>query len=460
MTVNLMDALPQMSYQMELPFECRGEAPRVEGSEEASTAVDRETRPGTPSLLEEVLGRRNLHEALKRVERNGGSAGIDGMTVDELAPWLKSHWPQVRSDLLSGQYRPQPVKRQEIPKSGGGVRQLGIPTVLDRFLQQALLQILQPRIDPTFSKHSYGFRPGRRAHDAVRQAQGYLQAGYRIVVDVDLESFFDRVNHDVLMSRLARHVADKAVLGLIRRYLEAGVLVNGVKVDRYEGTPQGGPLSPLLANVLLDEVDKELERRGHRFVRYADDCNVYVRSRRSGERVMAWLRHAYGRLRLRVNEEKSAVGGDLERPFLGFAFWVNREEVVRLKVSAKARKAMTDRVRKITCRRCGRSLEQVVEKLRRYLAGWKCYFHLSDTPRIFRGLDKWIRRRLRALQLKHWKRGPTAYLAMRERGVPPAVARMTAACIRSWWRGAGTQGMHMAMPNTLFDKLGVPKLAT
>ncbi len=282
--------MPQMSNeQLELPFESRGAAPRGERSEEASKAGSGNERPGTSGLLVKVLGRQNLFAALHRVKQNRGSPGIDGMTVEELPEWLKTNWPRVREQLIAGTYQPSPVRRHEIPKSGGGKRQLGIPTVLDRFLQQALLQVLQPRIDPTFSEHSHGFRPGRRAHDGVRKAQRYIQDGRCWVVDLDLENFFDRVHHDVLMERLSRRIADKSVLRLIRRYLEAGVLANGVKVDRHEGTPQGGPLSPLLANVLLDEVDKELEKRGHRFVRYADDCNVYVRSRRAGDRVMAWL---------------------------------------------------------------------------------------------------------------------------------------------------------------------------
>lgn len=448
--------MPQMSHQMELPFEARGEAPQSERSEEASTARSGNERPGASGLMVEVLGRRNLHAALKRVRQNKGSPGIDGMTVEELPEWLRANWDRIRNELIDETYRPQPVLRQEIPKRGGGVRQLGIPTVLDRLIQQALLQVLQPRIDPTFSEHSHGFRPGCRAHDAVRKAQQYVREGRCWVVDVDLESFFDRVNHDVLMSRLSRHTADKTVLRLIRRYLEAGILVNGVKVDRYEGTPQGGPLSPLLANVLLDEVDKELEKRGHPFVRYADDCNVYVRSQRAGERVMSWLRQALARLRLRVNEQKSAVDLVQRRTFLGFAFTYGAEP--RITVAMKAREAMKARIRELTRRNRGRSMHQVAEDLRRYLMGWKSYFRLVETPSVFNHLDGWIRRRLRALQLKHWKRGTTAYRELRALGAPHDIAAKAAAHTQRWWWNSKTK-VQVALPNCFFDKLGIPRLA-
>lgn len=445
--------------QMELPFEVRGEAPRAERSEETLTADHGVERPGASGLLAEVLGRRNLHAALKRVKQNKGSAGIDGMTVEELPEYLRVNWERLREKLISGTYRPQPVKRQEIPKTGGGTRQLGIPTVLDRFIQQALLQILQPRIDPSFSEHSHGFRPGRRAHDAVREAQRYIEEGRCWVVDVDLESFFDRVNHDVLMERLSRRILDKPVLKLIRHYLEAGILVNGVKVDRHEGTPQGGPLSPLLANVLLDEVDKELERRGHCFVRYADDCNVYVRSHRAGQRVMAWLCEAYAKLRLQVNESKSAVDRASQRSFLGFCFWYGAGRAVKRRLSPKAKKVMKTRVRQITRRSRGRSLEQIAVQLRSYLLGWKGYFRLVETPGVLRDLDKWIRHRLRAIQLKHWKRGKTIYRELRRRGLSHDAARQVAANSRRWWRNSGKK-VHIALPNTLFDQLGVPRLST
>ncbi len=372
--------------------------------------------------MEEVVQRSNAKAALKRVRQNKGSPGVDGMTVDELPEYLVEHWETIREELLAGTYQPKPVKRQEIPKSGGGVRELGIPTVLDRLVQQAILQVLQPRFDPTFSEHSHGFRPGRRAHDAVCEAQRYIQDERRVVVDVDLEKFFDRVNHDVLMGKLSARIEDKRMLGLIRRYLEAGVMANGVVVERFEGTPQGGPLSPLLANVLLDEVDKELEKRGLSFVRYADDLNVYVRSKRAGEDAMQTLRRLYARLRLRVNEAKSAVARPHDRKFLGYSFWVAKGREIRRRVAPKALAAMKERVREITTRNGGMSMDRVIAELRSYLTGWKAYFRLAETPRVFRDLDEWIRHRLRLVQLKQWKRGKTVYREMRARGVRPDLA--------------------------------------
>lgn len=446
-----------MTGQLELPFPGRGEAPRGGRSDEAPRAANETGHSGASGLLEAALSRRNLKAALKRVKGNKGSPGIDGMTVGELAEYLLGNWQRLREEILSGSYRPQAVRRQAIPKSGGGVRELGIPTVLDRFIQQALLQVLQPRFDPTFSEHSHGFRPGRRAHDAVRAAQRYVQEGRRWVVDVDLEKFFDRVNHDVLMERLSRRVSDRRVLALIRRYLEAGVMANGVVVERHEGTPQGGPLSPLLANVLLDEVDKELERRGHAFARYADDCNVYVRSKRAGDRVMELLRRLYGRLHLRINESKSAVARATARPYLGFAFWVGPGRVVRRRVSPKALGAMKDRVRRITRRTRGRSLPQVCADLRSYLGGWNEYFRLAETPGVLADLDEWTRHRLRALQLKQWKRGRTIYRALVARGLSSHRAAQVAANGRRWWKNSA-MGLHRAMPNSLFAGLGVPRL--
>jgi RNA-directed DNA polymerase len=310
----------QKAAQAELPLEAKGEAPTDQRSGESPAAIPGDERSGLDQLMEQVVERDNAKAALKRVKRNKGSPGVDGMTVDELVPYLRVHWPAVREQLLAGTYQPQSVRRHEIAKKGGGIRQLGIPTALDRMIQQAILQVLQPIFDPTFSQHSYGFRPGRSAHDAVNAALGYIREGRSWVVDVDLEKFFDRVNHDVLMGRLAKRISDKRLLRLIRRYLEAGLMADGVVVERSEGTPQGGPLSPLLANALLDEVDKELEKRGHAFARYADDCNVYVRSPRAGERVMQTLRRLYARLRLRVNESKSAVARPWERKFLGYSF--------------------------------------------------------------------------------------------------------------------------------------------
>jgi len=450
---------PQMSRQLELPRWGRDEIPRAERSAEAPTATHGNERSGASDLMERVCERANLQAALKRVRKNKGSAGIDGMTVNELAEHLRTHWPALRERLLAGTYQPSPVRRHAIPKSGGGLRELGIPTVVDRFIQQAILQVLGPRFDPTFSQHSYGFRPGRSAHDAVVQAQRYVNEGRRFVVDVDLEKFFDRVNHDVLMGRLAKRIEDKRVLGLIRRYLEAGVMANGVATERHEGTPQGGPLSPLLANVLLDEVDKELEQRGHAFVRYADDCNVYVRSRRAGERVMELLRRLYAGLRLRVNEAKSAVDRPQNRKLLGYSFyWGRRAEGVKRRVAPKALTAMKDRVRELTRPTRSQSLARVAEDLRTYLTGWKNYFRLADTPKVFRELDEWIRHRLRALQLRHWKRGRVTYRELRARGVSEQTAAYVAANTRRWWKNSA-MAIHIAFPIRHFDELGVPRLA-
>lgn len=414
---------------------------------------------GRANLLEEALERRNVERAWKRVKANGGSAGVDGRSVEATAEYLRAHWPRLKRELLDGTYRPEPVRRVAIPKPSGGERELGIPTVVDRLIQQTLLQVLQPSIDPQFSDHSYGFRPGRRAHDAILRAQDYVEAGYRIVVDVDLEKFFDRVNHDVLMNRLARRITDKAMLRLIRRYLDAGVMAQGVVIARHEGTPQGGPLSPLLANVLLDEVDQELERRGHRFVRYADDCNVYVRSQAAGERVLASLRRLYGRLKLRINEAKSAVASVFERTFLGYAFGRTPDEQrVKRKVAAKALDRLKDRLRQLTRRTRGRSIEQVVEDLRGYLFGWKAYFHLAQTRSVFATLDEWLRHRLRSLHLKHWRRGRTAYRELRALGASPGHAASVAARTGRWWRNSA-MALNAILTVAYFDRLGVPRLA-
>jgi RNA-directed DNA polymerase len=446
--------------QLELPLEGRGEAPKGKRSGEADLAMDRLGRSGDDDvrLMERVVERGNLLRALKRVRRNQGSPGVDGRTVDDLPVDLRAHWPAIREQLLTGRYQPNVVQRCEIPKPGGGVRQLGIPTVLDRFIQQAVLQVLQPMIDPSFSEHSFGFRPGRSAHGAVCQAQRYVQAGRRWVVDVDLEQFFDRVNHDVLMGKLAMRIADGRVLRLIRRYLEAGVMANGVVLERHEGTPQGGPLSPLLANVLLDAVDKVLERRGHRFVRYADDCNVYVGSRRAGERVMQGLVGLYAGLHLRVNAAKSAVARVWERPFLGYSFWVAAGRVVKRRVSPKALQTMKERVREITSRSGGRSVAQVAAALRSYLVGWQGYFRLADTPGVFADVDKWLHRRLRMLILKQWKRGTTAYRALRARGLSDRSARAAAAHVSRWWGMATHGALNTAFPVRYFESLGVPRL--
>lgn len=409
--------------------------------------------------MERVVERGNALAALKRVKQNQGSPGVDGMSVEELPAHLRAHWPKLREQLLAGEYKPRPVKRQEIPKPGGGVRTLGIPTALDRFIQQAILQVLQPILDPSFSRHSYGFRPGRSAHDAVEAARRFIQEGRHWVVDIDLEAFFDRVNHDVLMGRLAKRIEDKRLLKLIRRCLEAGMMCNGVVMDRREGTPQGGPLSPLLANVLLDEVDRELEKRGHGFARYADDCNVYVRSQKAGERVMESMKALYGKLRLKVNESKSAIAKVWERKFLGFGFWVAPGGEVKRRVAPKAWDAMKSRVRQITRRNGGRSMAVVVGELGRYLRGWKEYFRRAQTPKRFAELDGWVRRRLIAVQLKQWRQGTTVYRELVARNVPPPKAKAAAAHARRWWRTAQHGALNIAFPNGCFIPLGLPRLA-
>lgn len=436
----------------------RGEAEPGSGRDEARLARHEPEGSGRGDLLTRALARANLELAWKRVKANRGSAGVDGLTIPETAERLKACWPQIRETLLDGSYRPQPVRRVQIPKPGGGMRELGIPTVTDRLIQQALLQVLQPRIDPGFSDHSHGFRPGRRAHDAVLQAQRYVQDGYRVVVDVDLERFFDRVNHDILMDRLSRRIDDPAVLRLIRRYLQAGILDGGVVMERYEGTPQGGPLSPLLANVLLDEVDKELERRGHRFVRYADDCNVYVRSQKAGERVLDGLKKLYDRLHLKVNEAKTTVAPATGRKFLGYELWRSAGDRIKCAVAAKAKETFKQRIREMTRRSGGRSLLEVVERLRAYVPGWKAYFQLAQTPRVFRELDEWLRHRLRALQLKHWRRGTTMYRELLALGASETDARSIAANSWRWWHNSRLL-LNRAMPIAYFDRLGVPRLS-
>ena len=461
-TVHHDKAMHQKSIeQIELPLEGRGEAPGAERSGEAASAVQGDERSGldTVSLMERVLEGGNLRRALQRVQQNEGSPGVDGLTVEELPAYLKRHWSAIREQLLTSRYQPSAVKRVDIPKPGGGVRLLGIPTVLDRFIQQAVLQVLQPLIDPTFSESSYGFRPGRRAHDAVCQAQRYVQSGRRWVVDVDLEKFFDRVNHDVLMGVVARRLTDARIRTLIRRYLEAGIMVSGVVMERQEGTPQGGPLSPLLANLLLDGVDKELERRGHRFVRYADDCNVYVRSKRAAERVMEGLVALYANLKLRVNPTKSAVALAWKRSFLGYSFWVAAGKIVKRRVAPHALDKMKERIREITSRNGGRSLARVAKELRSYLVGWKNYFRLADTPGVFTDVDKWLHRRLRMLLLKQWKRGRTMYRELQRRGVGGAALGIAARYGRSWWHVAAHKALQIALPGRYFESLGVPRLA-
>jgi group II intron reverse transcriptase/maturase len=434
-----------------------GEAAGEAVSDEARGPRRATERTGS-ALLQAALTRDNLLQAWKRVKANKGSAGADGLDIDQTAGHLKTAWPEIRERLLRGSYRPSPVRRVTIPKPDGGQRELGIPTVTDRLIQQALLQVLQPLLDPSFSEHSYGFRPGRRAHDAVKAAQAYVQSGRRVVVDVDLEKFFDRVNHDILMDRLGKRIGDAAVLRLIRAYLDAGIMSDGVVMQRYQGTPQGGPLSPLLANVLLDEVDRELQRRGHCFVRYADDCNVYVRSAKAGERVMALLRRLFARLRLTVNETKSAVAGVFGRKFLGYSLWAARGGEIKRRVADKPMATFKQRVRQLTRRSGGRSMAEVVERLRPYLLGWKAYFGLAQTPKVWRELDKWLRHRLRAIQLKHWKRGTTMYRELRALGASEQTARRVAANSRCWWRNSAMD-LNRVLTIAYFDRLGVPRLS-
>lgn len=434
-----------------------GEAAHASARDEA-TCPRHETGSTGSALLLAALTRENLQQAWKRVKANKGAAGVDGRDIPETARYLQTAWPLIREQLLQGTYRPSPVRRVTIPKPEGGERELGIPTVTDRLIQQALLQVLQPLLDPTFSDHSFGFRPGRSAQDAVVRAQAYVQSGHRIVVDVDLEKFFDRVNHDILMGRLQKRVGDVGVLRLIRAYLNSGIMQDGVVVSRHQGTPQGGPLSPLLANVLLDEVDKELERRGHCFVRYADDANVYVRSQKAGERVMVLLRKLYDKLYLTVNETKSAVGSVFGRKFLGFSFWVAPKGQIKCKVAAKARASYKQRIRQLTRRSGGRSMAEVIEKLRSYVLGWKAYFRLSQTPRVWQALDEWMRHRLRASQLKHWKRGKTMYRELKALGATETVARRVAGNARSYWRNADRL-VKTVLTIAYFDRLGAPRLS-
>ena len=413
---------------------------------------------GTGGLLEAALTRQNLQLAWKRVKANKGAAGVDGLDIEQTARMLQTRWPDIRQALLAGSYRPRPVRKVLIPKPDGSQRELGIPTVTDRLIQQALLQVLQPLIDPTFSEHSHGFRPARRAHDAVKAARAYVQSGKRVVVDVDLAKFFDRVNHDILIDRLKRRIDDAGVIRLIRAYLNAGIMDGGLVIDRHLGTPQGGPLSPLLANVLLDEVDKALQARGYSFARYADDCNVYVSSTKSGERAMAYLRKLYGDLKLQINEAKSAVGSALGRKFLGYELWMAKGNEVKCAVAHKALDDFKARIRQLTRRSGGRSMVQVVEKLRSYLLGWKAYFGMAQTPKIWRALDEWLRHRLRAIQLRHWKRPRTIYRELKALGASEDVANQVAGNCHRWWRNSNGV-IKRVLTIAYFDRLGVPRLS-
>jgi len=436
----------------------RGEAPIAGdlGAEPVVAATEPESPAATMYLMDEVCERENLVRAWQRVRDNKGAPGVDGMTIDDAKSYLSEHWPDIRSQLLAGTYQPQPVKRVEIPKPDGGVRKLGIPCVVDRLIQQAVLQVLQKRWDPTFSEHSYGFRPGRSAHQAVAQAQEYVAEGYNVVVDLDLEKFFDRVNHDILMASVAERVADKRVLKLIRAFLNAGVMEGGLVSQVVEGTPQGGPLSPLLSNLVLNDLDEELERRGHRFCRYADDCNIYVRSRRAGERVMISVgRFLTDKLRLKVNEAKSAVARPEERSLLGFSISNDGSE---RRIAPKALARFKARIREITSRTRGKSLPQIVEELRSYLIGWRNYFGFCQTPRVLTNLEAWIRRRLRMYLWRQWKHGPNRFKELRRRGVQKFLAAVAAGSPTGFWRMSRHPALQKAVRNHVFDSLGLPRI--
>lgn len=449
----------QLQRVLAFTDEGKSEAPKArrEGTESSTADCEIESPAGREQLMEEVCERENLKQALRRVKANKGSAGIDGMKVAELPGYLKQQWPAIREQLLSGTYQPQPVKRVEIAKPDGGVRKLGIPTVLDRFIQQAVMQILQGRWDRTFSEHSHGFRPQRSAHQAVAKAQQYIAAGQRWVVDLDLEKFFDRVNHDRLMAAVARRVSDKRMLKLIRAFLESGVMENGLVSPVDEGTPQGGPLSPLLSNLVLDELDRELERRQHRFVRYADDCNIYVASERAGNRVMRSVTSfIQRRLKLKVNETKSAVARPQERKFLGFSFTYGTEP--KRRIAPKALLRCKQRVRELTRRTQGISLEQMTKELAIYLRGWKSYFGYSQTPSVLERLDHWIRRRLRSVIWKQWKRSRVRVAQLRQRNIGTDLAAQTAGSPHGPWRLANSPALSAALPIAYFDALGLPRL--
>jgi len=451
----------RQNNQLLLAFaeEDRSEAPKglKEGTETLTAKRGTESPAIGERLMEEVCERENCKQALARVQANKGSAGVDRMRVQQLPEFLKQYWPAIREQLLSGTYTPQPVKRVEIPKPDGGVRKLGIPTVLDRFIQQAVMQVLQRRWDRTFSEHSYGFRPGRSAHQAVEQAQQYIAEGYRWVVDLDLEKFFDRVNHDKLMAKIAARISDKRMLKLIRTFLTAGVMVNGLVGPVDEGTPQGGPLSPLLSNIVLDELDQELERRELRFARYADDSNIYVRSRRAGERVMESItRFIASKLKLTVNQQKSAVARPWARKFLGFS--VTSAGIPKRRIAPKAVDRFKEKIRELTRRSKGVGIERMAEKLTRYLRGWIGYFGKCQTPSVLEGLDQWIRRRLRSAIWRQWRLGSTKFARLRQRGVGKDLAAQTAGSAHGPWRIADSPGLHIALPNAYFDSLGIPRL--
>jgi RNA-directed DNA polymerase len=450
----------KIQLELALGSEGKGEARTTapEGTAARAAAPVTENPAAVGPSMEAIVERDNVRKALAQVRRNKGAPGADDMSVADLVLHLKDHWLEIKAQLLAGTYRPQPVRRVEIPKPTGGVRALGIPTVLDRFIQQAVLQVLQADWDPTFSEASFGFRPKRSAHQAVERAQAYIASGHRVVVDIDLEKFFDRVNHDILMGLVAKRVADKRLLKLIRGFLTAGMMEGGLASPTVEGTPQGGPLSPLLSNLMLDVLDKELEKRGHRFVRYADDCNIYVRSQRAGERVMAGIENFLAkRLKLKVNKAKSAVAKPNVRKFLGFSFTSERKP--RRRVAPQALDRFKARVRGLTRRTRGRSLAQIVKELSVYLRGWRGYFGFCQTPSVLRALDEWTRRRLRAIAWKQWKRGRTRYAELRRCGVGRDLAASTAGSPRGPWRISHSPALTIALPIVYFGSLGLASVA-
>lgn len=411
-----------------------------------------------PSLWQQLLAAENLREALRRIRANRGAPGIDGMSTEELAPWLAEHWPEVRTALDEGTYRPAPVRRVSIPKPDGGERLLGVPTVLDRLISQAIAQVLTPVFDPAFSSSSYGFRPGRSAHQAVQVAAKYIEEGYRQVVDLDLERFFDRVCHDALMAKVARKVEERRLLKLIRAYLNAGVMVEGVRQPTEEGTPQGSPLSPLLSNIMLDDLDKELERRGHRFVRYADDVRIFVRSRRSAERGMEGVTgFVEGRLKLKVNRSKSSVRPASAATLLGFGF-LAREGRVKVRLAPKATKRLKERLRQLTRRNWRVSMALRIGALNKFTRGWMAYFRIAETPSVFQKLDKWLCRRLRQVRWKEWKRYRAKRRNLSRLGIPDALAREWAASSKGCWRLAASPILQRALPRAYWERLGLQSL--
>ena len=453
----------QSEQQLQLPFApgVAGEAQDAAGGRVESLVSPRGNQSPTNPLtvMQEVLEPENLEAALARVQANKGAPGVDGMTVKQLPRYLRLHWRQIKQQLQEGTYKPQPVRRVEIPKPDGGGRQLGIPTVLDRFIQQAVQQVLTRRWDETFSPSSFGFRPGKSAHQAVETAQRHIADGCTWVVDIDLEKFFDRVNHDRLMGRIMRRENDKALIRLIRAFLTAGVMENGLVSPTDEGAPQGGPLSPLLSNLVLDELDKELEKRGHKFVRYADDCNIYVRSERAGQRVMEGVsQFITGKLKLKVNECKSAVARPKDRKFLSFSFTSGKN--AKRRIAPKAIKRFKAKVRKLTNRHKGRTLRQMVEPLSEYLRGWRGYFGLCQTPSVLNALDEWIRRRLRSVVLCHWPRGRRRFAELTKRGVGKDLAAQTAASCHGPWRLSRSPALSIALPNRFWDWIGVERVSS